>query len=173
MIYLSNFRTAGKDKRAVSIAAMTPKDFEGEVRKDLAPKLSTLTAYKKGEITDMEYIAEYVNVIYSHDIDRLAEELDGHVLLCYCPKTALCHRLLLAQYLHLETRVEFEEIGGFAEAWQVPVKNKAHPLEMALSEDMLNKCDLHGKFPNDNIVGHWRELKKIGALDIFTAGFTC
>jgi hypothetical protein len=83
MIYLSNFRTAGKDERAISIAAITPKWFKGPCRKDLAPKLSTLTRYKKNEITMLEYTCEYTRIIYEHDLDDLVKELDGHVLLLF------------------------------------------------------------------------------------------
>ena len=166
MIYLSNFKTCKNDPRAISIAAWTP-GWKGAVRKDLAPKLSTVSKFKKGEITDMEYIAEYTNVVYSHDLDELVKELDGHVLLCHCQKNLLCHRLLLAQYLNLETGIEFEEIGGFAEVWQEPVKKKEYPMRILLDEEELDKYGLRGRFKDDNIIGHWRELKEIGATGLF------
>ena len=169
MIYLSNFSTAGKDNRAISIAAITPKWYKGAIRKDLAPKLSTLTKYKKGEITAMEYIAEYVNVIYSHDLDKLAEELDGHVLLCYCSKNDMCHRGLLGIYLQTETGIKVEEIGGFNERFVEAFKNNDPPMRILLESDKdKDKYNLHGKFEDDNIVGHWRELKAIGATELFT-----
>ena len=167
MIYLSNFRTAGKDERAISIAAITPKWYKGAVRKDLAPKLSTLTKYKKGEITEAEYMYEYVNVIYSHDLDHLAEELDGHVLLCYCSKNELCHRLLLGLYLQKETGIGIEEIGGFGETWKGHVERKEYPIQIGLGSNEKDKYKLHNKFDDDNIVGHWQELKKIGATELF------
>ena len=171
MIYLSNFRTSGKDSRAVSIAAMTPKWFKGEVRKDLAPKLSTLAKYKKGEMTMEEYIQEYVNVIYSHDLDKLAEELDERVLLCYCSKKEVCHRLWLAVYLRKETGVEVEEIGGFDKEFAEAVKEPWPPMSILLTEEDKNKYGLHGKFEDDNIVGHWRELKAAGAAELFYTDF--
>jgi len=166
MIYLSNFKACKNDPRAISIAASAP-GWKGAVRKDLAPKLSTVAKFKKGEITDMEYIMEYADVIYSHDLDKLAEELDGHVLLCHCPKASPCHRLLLGVYLRIETGIEIEEIGGFAEAWQEPVKNKEQPMRMIIDDELKDKYGLHGKFKDDNIIGHWRELKSMGALEIF------
>ena len=168
MIYLSNFRTAGKDSRAVSIAAITPKGYKGEVRKDLAPKLTTLSKYKKGEITAMQYVGEYCDVIYSHDLDKLAEELDGRVLLCYCSKNELCHRLLLGIYLKVETGIEVEEIGGFGGTYADVFAKNIVPMRIILDEEEdKDRFGLHGKFEDDNIVGHWRELKKIGAAELF------
>jgi len=164
MIYLSNFRTAGKDERAVSIAAMTPKGFKGKVRKDLAPKLSTLTAYKKGEITMMEYAFEYTKIIYSHDLDTLVEELNGRVLLCHCLKNEFCHRLLLGLYVHKETKVEVEEIGGFGSILTAPISEVDHPVTFTLEQDDPG-IDFLKK--GDDLVGHWQELKKIGRHDIF------
>ena len=167
MIYLSNFRTSGKDDRAISIAAITPKWYKGAVWKDLAPILSMVTGVKKGEMTMVEYIGEYTEIVYKHDLDQLAKELDGHVLLCYCPKNELCHRLLLGAYLNIETGIEVQEIGGFGENWQDLVVNKNRPMNLILSEDEKDKYNLHGKFEHDNIIGHWRELKAIGATELF------
>ena len=167
MIYLSNYRTSGKDDRAIGIAAITPKWYKGAVRKDLAPKLSTLTKYKKGQITNMEYIAEYCDVVYGHDLDKLAEDLDGHVLLCYCGKNDMCHRLLLGLYLQVETGVKVEEIGGFGDLFKESFEKNGIPMQLLLSEDEKDKYGLHGKFEDDNIVGHWRELKAIGATHLF------
>ena len=164
---MSNFRTAGKDSRAVSIAAVTPKWYKGAVRKDLAPKLSTMTKFKKGEITNVQYIAEYCDIIYSHDIDQLAEELDGKVLLCYCSKKDLCHRLLLGLYLQIETGIEVQEIGGFGDQYAAAFYENDPPMQIILTEEDKDKYNLHGKFEDDKIVGHWRELKPIGATGLF------
>ena len=49
MIYLSNFSTAGKNEKAISIAALPPKWFTGESRKDLAPAVSTLRDTRSGK----------------------------------------------------------------------------------------------------------------------------
>jgi hypothetical protein len=164
MIYLSNFRTAGKDERAISIATITPKWYKGAVRKDLAPKLSTLTKAKKGEITTMEYISEYVKIIYSHDLDTLAKELDDHVLLCYCSKNDLCHRMLLGAYLRIETGIEVDEIG---ENWKDGFYSNEHPMRILIEDEDYKKLGLNNKFEDDNIVGHWQELKQLGLTEAF------
>jgi hypothetical protein len=167
MIYLSNFRTAGKDSRAISIAAITPKWYKGAVRKDLAPKLSTVVKAKKGDMTMMEYIGEYVNIIYSHDLDQLATELDGHILLCYCSKNDVCHRMLLGAYLRIETGIEVDEIGGISENYKDGFYSNEHPMRIILEEEDKKKYGLNNRFKDDNIVGHWRELKQIGATGLF------
>jgi len=167
MIYLSNFGTAGKDSRAISIAAISPKWYKGAVRKDLAPKLSTLTKLKKGQITDIEYTAKYCDIIYSHDLDKLVKELDDHVLLCYCSKDVLCHRTLLGLYLQVETGIEVQEIDGFGEKFSAAFTENDVPMRIVLDDEDKNKYGLQDKFENDNIVGHWRELKALGALEIY------
>jgi hypothetical protein len=167
MIYLSNFRTAGKDERAISIAAITPKWYKGAVRKDLAPKLSTVVKGKKGEITLMESICEYVNNIYSHDLDLLAKELDGHILLCYCSKNVVCHRMLLGAYLRIETGIEVDEIGGIGENFKDGFYGNEHPMRIILEEEDKKKYGLNNRFKDDNIVGHWKELKQLGLTSLF------
>jgi hypothetical protein len=166
VIYLSNFRTAGKDERAISIAAITPKWYKGAVRKDLAPKLSTLTKYKKGEITMAEYSFEYVDMIYTYDLDKLAEELDNHVLLCYCSKNEFCHRLLLGLYLHKETGIEVEEIGGFGNVFTKPFNEVTLPVDYTTSFEELDANGLTDWNVN-SLVGHWQELKKLGEIHLF------
>jgi len=167
MIYLSNFRTAGKDDRSISISAVTPRWYKGAVRKDLAPKLSAVTETKKGNMTMVEYIGEYCNIIYSHDLERLAEELDGHILLCYCSKNDLCHRMILGAYLRIEIGIDVDEIGGIGEPWKDGFYSNEHPMRILLDEHDKEKYGLHNVFEDDNIVGHWRELKRLGAADLF------
>jgi len=160
MIYLSNFKVAKDDPRAISIAASNFRSgFNGPSRKDLAPKLSMVTGYKKGEMTDVEYISEYMSIVYSHDLDALAKELDGKVLLCHCSKDEFCHRLLLGAFLNIETGIEVEELGGFSEFYAKDFAAKVHPMDIVIHN---TAHDLYGKFKNDTIVGHWRELKQMG-----------
>jgi hypothetical protein len=166
MIYLSDFRTAGKDARAVSIAAITPKGFKGEVRKDLAPPFSLVKKYKKGEITTLEYAFGYTRIIYDHDLDTLAKELDGRVLLCYCSKNDFCHRLLLGLYLHKETGVEVEEIGGFGTILTAPLDEVDPPVSFTLLED---DPEINFLKKDDDMVGHWRELKALNKQRLFLA----
>jgi len=146
MIYLSDFITAGKDERAISIAAMRPGIFKGEARKDLAPKFSSMAKYRDCKYA--EFASEYTEIVYSHNLDALAKELDGRILLCNCPKDEFCHRLLLGFYLHKETGIEVEEIGGFGEIWKKLAENKDEPMRIFLDERMFPKHDRHGRLVN-------------------------
>jgi len=166
MIYLSNFREAGYDPRAISIAALTPKWYKGAVRKDLAPKLSTLTRFKNGEITMAEYAFEYTDKIYSHDLEKLAEELDNHVLICYCSKNEFCHRYLLGMYLHKEIGIEVEEIGGFGNIFTKPFYEVTLPVDYPTCREELDANGLND-WNITSLVGHWKELKKIGKTHLF------
>jgi len=171
MIQISNFRKSGKSPNAISIAAITPKWYTGAVRKDLAPKLSILTKYKKGEITMAEYLYEYVHQIYTFDLDKLAKELDGHVLLCYCSRNELCHRLVLAHYLLVETGMEFEEIGGFGEIiGNRDIKKINPPVEVMVKAKGLKDIGISDKEPT-NIVGKWKILKEKNRLDLYDFAF--
>ena len=166
MIYLSNFRQSGKDDRAISIAAITPKWYKGAVRKDLAPRQTTLTNFHNGNITMAEYSYEYVDMIYTHDLDKLAEELDGHVLLCYCSKDEFCHRLLLGLYLHKETGIEVQEIGGFGTIISKPFNEVTLPVDYTTSREELDANGLTD-WNIESLVGHWQELKKLGKTHLF------
>jgi hypothetical protein len=166
MIYLSNFNTAGSDDRAVSIAAITPRGFKGAVRKDLAPKFSLVKAYKAGKITEAEYIMEYGWQIYALDLEQVAKEMDGKILLCYCDKNELCHRLLLGLILHSELGVEIEEIGGFGDILTVPFNEVGNPLIITLSDKEIEENGLQYLGTND-IIGKWRELKDLNLLNLY------
>ena len=115
MIYLSNFKTAGKDDRAVSIAR-TARGFKGEKRPDLAPSQQLITDCHKKRITQMQVAFEYMEKIYTTvDFEEEAERLDGKILLCWCDKQIFCHRALFGMFLHAETGIEVEEIGGYGD----------------------------------------------------------
>jgi hypothetical protein len=177
MIYLSNFATAGKDDRAVSIAAITPKGFAGIIRKDLAPKWSLVKSLKDGKITPLEYMADYTAQLYRLDLEQVAADLEGKVLLCYCKKTQFCHRHLLGMLLHKEFGVEVEEIGGFAEGDARIFAESGYPIEYRLDDedmqdDVVAEIMRHktaaGKHQQErDIIGHYKEQKAAGRLNLF------
>jgi len=168
MIYLSNFATAGKDDRAVSIAAITPRGFKGEVRRDLAPPFSLVKAYKAGKINDVEYIIEYGKQIYALDLDKIAADLDGRIALCYCAKTDFCHRQLLGLILYNELGVKVEEIGGFGERFAYPFEEVGNPYAVFLTPEEAAENKLQDlKLVDRNIVGWWKELKARGLTHLY------
>jgi uncharacterized protein YeaO (DUF488 family) len=173
MIYLSNFATAGKDDRAVSIAAITPKGFTGIIRKDLAPKWSLVKSYKDGKITPLEYMIDYTAQLYKLDLEQVAADLEGKVLLCYCKKTQFCHRSLLGMLLHKEFGVEVEEIGGFTDGDAQIFKESGYPIKIIIEESDLTADDLIDNIVkeimsnNGNIIGNYKKLKDVGRLHLF------
>lgn len=118
VIYFSNFKTSGKLADAVSIAASTPRWFQGPKLKSLAPDMATVRRYKKNPAGQLDwYMQDYLVMIYNlNDLDTIAADYVGKVLLCYCDKTAFCHRQLLAKTLEIEFGYECKEIGG----WEIP-----------------------------------------------------
>jgi hypothetical protein len=167
MIYLSNFSTAAKDTRAVSIATLPPKWYKGVCRKDLAPKVSTLRDMKSGNKSNLEYTLEYLEIIYSLDIEKLSKELDEHILLCFCSKKDFCHRFILGSMLKTETGIEVEELNGFDDRWKDDFENNVKPVNLILTKEEKSLYGLDGKFENDDIIGHWSELNEIGATELF------
>jgi uncharacterized protein YeaO (DUF488 family) len=183
MIYLSSFAMAGKDGRAVSIAAITPRGFKGAVRKDLAPPFSLVKAFKDEKITMEQYIGEYCNRIYQLDLERIAADLDGKIALCYCGKEQLCHRTLLGLVLHAELDAEVEEIGGFADAEAQSYELKENPMCHRPTPDYLKKYGIEDLALTEKeaaaagfadlstpvIYNKWREMKKRGLLGCYRA----
>ena len=169
MVYLSNFQTAGRAENAVAISAMVPKWYTGARRKDLAPKLSTLSKFHKQQITAAEFWMEYVDkIIYRHDLDQLATELDDKTLLCYCPKNELCHRLVLGLYLHIETGIEVQEIGGFGDILTVDSLDDVDPIVRYPIGHVSDNQDLVD-VGIDDLVGNWRKLKEMNRLDAYAS----
>jgi hypothetical protein len=171
MIYLSNFRTAGKDKRAISIAAITPKWYKGEVRKDLAPPFSLVKDFKDGKKTVTEYLFEYVGKLYTNiDFANEAERLDGKILLCYCDKDVFCHRAIFGLYLQAETGVEVEEKGGYGD-WFTDIQNHikkgdGYPVNIDFLDTDIERYDLKD-IGSKSMIGAWNELKKRNLLHLY------
>lgn len=167
MIYLSNFSTAAKDTRSISIAALPPKWYKGVCHKDLAPAVSTLRDTKSGKKSYLEYTLEYLEIIYSLDLELLSKELDGHILLCFCSKKDFCHRFILGSILKTETGIGIEELNGFDERWKDDFENNVKPIRLILTKEEKSLYGLDGKFENDDIISHWSELKEIGVTKLF------
>ena len=182
MIYLSNFKTAGKDDRAVSIAAITPRGFKGEIRKDLSPPWSLVKAVKNEEKTETEFMIEYGNKIYAMDLEEIASSLEGKIACCYCDKNALCHRTILGLILYNELGVEVEEIGGFGELFTTPFKEvgnlyhfkpKIEDVEkyglqdLLLPEDEVNKLGLQYSETPYILINKWLDMKKRNLLYLY------
>ena len=90
----------------ISIYAIPPIWYLGKDYRKLAPKNSTLLAYRRGEITEQEYIELYYEQVLNkldprevyNDLIKLCGE--DAVLLCWCGDDKFCHRHIVAEWLN-------------------------------------------------------------------------
>ena len=100
MIYTSYFASRKYNESiAVSISRGTPSWFTGKEYKLLAPSRDLLNGYKLGEINDDIYTKEFNKYLSTLDAEKVYNDLDGKVLLCYEKTGKFCHRHLVAEWL--------------------------------------------------------------------------
>ena len=110
-IQTANFATAiAPDIIPVSIARYEPryrKTTQGYLRKykSLAPPALLLSKYKRRAISEKVYAERFqIEVLrwlsVQNVLSDLAEFGDDLVLLCYCAKSAFCHRHLVADWIN-------------------------------------------------------------------------
>lgn len=113
MIYTSYFAAQKNKANTVAICKGVPKWFTGEVYMDLAPSWDILMEYKNSEqsLDDKErYIKRYRSeILYLLSPQKVYDDLNGKILLCYEKKGDFCHRHLVAKWL-FDYGFEVEEI---------------------------------------------------------------
>lgn len=152
MIYTSshnNFKLS--NQRTVSISGNRGKDvgYVGECYPDLAPKLSFWKIWHNniGIIPEEEnnkyYIEEYYKQVLSKlNIDKVYNDLDGAVLLCYENYNEFCHRHIVAAWFELVLDRVIPEIiinDKITDVVEVPAYIKEY-----LEEIMINNLDMKG-----------------------------
>ena len=88
----------------VSIAGITPDFFNGEKWVDFAPRKEFFSKWKRGELTNEEYMKEYLkylNTIPKEDIEELRymTKYEKYVMCCYEKTGDFCHRHYLGAFL--------------------------------------------------------------------------
>ena len=88
----------------VSVAGITPDFFNGEKWSDFAPRKEFFSEWKKGKITDKEYMKKYLDYLKTlpkEDIEELREiTREGKFVMCCYEKTGdFCHRHYLGGFL--------------------------------------------------------------------------
>ena len=98
----------GANPLAVSIAGRCSDSYKGLEYKKLAPRLWFFKKYK--EDGDQEFYIEhyYKEVLELLDPLKVAEELEGKILLCY-EESGFCHRHVVAQWLR-HAGIDVEEL---------------------------------------------------------------
>ena len=108
-IQTSNFATAiAPDLTPVSIARDQPRfcDIQGLHQYcSLAPPALLLSKYKRGAISEEVYVERFqIEVLRWLSVEAVLSDLtefgDNLVLLCYCAKSAFCHRHLVADWIN-------------------------------------------------------------------------
>ena len=102
-VYSSYYARACKiipDWRITSISIGIPDNFNGNILRELNPPKELLFDYKNGICNDTEYIERYYsNVLNKLNPLDIYNKVKGQVLVCYCGKDKLCHRLLVLDWL--------------------------------------------------------------------------
>ena len=88
----------------VSVAGITPEFFKGEKWIDFAPRKSFFSKWKRGELSNKEYMKEYLNYLKTlpkEDIEELREltKTNKFVMCCYEKTGDFCHRHYLGAFL--------------------------------------------------------------------------
>ena len=117
-IRTANFATAiAQNIAPVSIARYEPrycKATKNYLRKykSLAPPALLLSRYKRRAISEEVYVERFqIEVLRWLSIQNVLSELaefgDDLVLLCYCAKSAFCHRHLVANWINQSGLLDF------------------------------------------------------------------
>jgi len=104
-IYTATYRYSGADRLDITVKG---QHAFGQI---FAPNWDMVMGVKQGRITNAQYTERYMNILNNVPqayYDELAKYPEI-TLVCFCPKGAFCHRVLLAS--HLATKGGFEYHG--------------------------------------------------------------
>jgi len=120
MVFTGSHKAFQSDKYITyAISGNRGKDanYQGKCYPDLAPKLSFWKIWHDniGKISEEEnnkyYIEEYYKEVLSKlDPQKVYDELDNSILLCYEDTTEFCHRHIVAAWFELLLDVEVPEL---------------------------------------------------------------
>ena len=120
MIYTSSYKEVkNKELNTISISKDKGEDasYVGDVYLDLAPKRDFFKTWRNniGIIPDEENNAYYMDEFYDKvlsvlDVEKVYNDLDGKVLLCYEDNMDFCHRHIVAAWFELLLGFEIPEV---------------------------------------------------------------
>ena len=120
MICTSSYKEAGNSNfNVISISKDKGEDasFVGDAYLDLAPKREFFNQWKnnRGVISEIENNQYYMNEFYDKvlsvlDCQKVYEDLDGKILLCYEDNNDFCHRHIVAAWFEILLGVEIPEV---------------------------------------------------------------
>lgn len=100
-----------KELDGIAVSITVPEYWKGEIVRELNPPFSLLNQYKKGLITDSEYVKIFnKKVLDNLDILEIANKVNNKVMLCWEKSGKLCHRHIIAAWLKKNLNVEVVEL---------------------------------------------------------------
>ncbi len=124
--------------------------FTGEYYQPLAPKKDFWEIWHDniGKISPAEntkyYIREYYEQVLSKlDVNKVYEELDNKILLCYEDPRAFCHRQIVAAWFELYLGLEVPEVEDGKEG-NLVVKTNREFIKDYLEEVITSRVDMRG-----------------------------
>ncbi len=103
MIWTSCFQIAGREPNAVAISRGIPLGWRGRRYLNLAPTWAML------KMSSEDYLIEYNKILARLDPAKVADELDGSILLCWEQPGQLCHRGYVEAWLEWSLGIEVLE----------------------------------------------------------------
>lgn len=101
---------------AVSIAVGKPRYINVyHELKSLAPSWGLLSAFRKEEVTEEEYVIQFNAMLSGLNVNDIVDELHNKtggeepVIMCHCNAGSFCHRHLVAEWIERETGQVIEE----------------------------------------------------------------
>lgn len=112
-VYTSNYARNSENPNSYAISVYGPNWYKGKSFKLLAPKHQTVIDYKKGSITEAEYIKQYLEYITrdGQTAQTLYDAIpENAILLCYESPNEFCHRRVFAEWIKYELGIEIPEL---------------------------------------------------------------
>ena len=99
-IIATSFFSRYNGPKGVSIVLYSPRYWNGQEYKRLAPPLSLFNAYIRKEIDESGYTNNYIELVLKKlDPYKVFMDLDNHILLGNVGYNKFCHRHIVAKWL--------------------------------------------------------------------------
>lgn len=98
-----------KKVNGVSIAVGAPNWFKGEIYPDLFPTWELVNNYKVTGDEEVYTKAYHEKILSKLNPEKVYDDLQGKVVLCWEGKGKFCHRRIVAKWLEDNLGVEIEE----------------------------------------------------------------
>jgi len=110
-IFKTSYFAKYKGENGIAVSVTIPKNWSGGLIRELNPPFYLLNQYKKGLVTDSQYIEIYnKKVLNNLDVKEIANKVNGKVMLCWEKSGKFCHRHIVAAWLSKNLNVEVVEI---------------------------------------------------------------